>query len=157
MHSSRIACAAFALLSGITFADVARAEFPQVKINHIDASQAPKIRIWASVVTKGWKPPGDKDLTGITLYKKPDKGVAVELFGFEAGELVLPKGLSEEEKKKKEAAPPELALARRSSTPAATSSWSCRASKTPSIAKGHLASARARRPASSSRSSARTT
>ena len=110
MHSSRIACAAFALLSGITFADVARAEFPQVKINHIDASQAPKIRIWASVVTKGWKPPGDKDLTGITLYKKPDKGVAVELFGFEAGELVLPKGLSEEEKKKKEAAPPELAL-----------------------------------------------
>ncbi len=80
MHSSRIACAAFALLSGITFADVARAEFPQVKINHIDASQAPKIRIWASVVTKGWKPPGDKDLTGITLYTHFDLLIAA---GFE--------------------------------------------------------------------------
>jgi|GEM_PF-1097968 len=113
MQHSRIACAALALLSGFsltTLSGEARAEFPQVKINHIDASQAPKIRIWASVVTKGWLPPGDKDLTGITLYKKPDKGAAVELFGFEAGEIVWPKSMSDEDKKKKEAAPPELAL-----------------------------------------------
>lgn len=113
MQHSRIACAALALLSGLsltTFTGEARAEFPQIKINHIDASQAPKIRIWASVVTKGWLPPGDKDLTGITLYKKPDKGAAVELFGFEAGEIVWPKSLSDEDKLKKEKAPPELAL-----------------------------------------------
>jgi len=113
MQHSRIACAALALLSGLSLGaigDEARAEFPQLKINYIDASQAPKIRIWASVVTKGWLPPGDKDLTGITLYKKPEKGTAVELFGFEAGEIVWPKSMSDEDKKKKEKALPELAL-----------------------------------------------
>ena len=106
LHPNRNASAALALLIGAalaTFAPPARAEFPQVKINFVDTSQAPKIRVWASVMTKGWKPPGDKDLTGVTLFRKPEKAAAVELFGFEAGELVLPKGLSEEDKKKKEA------------------------------------------------------
>jgi len=113
-HPTRIARASLAIFSGAlfgTFAAPARADFPQVKINFVDTSKAPKIRVWASVMTKGWKPPGDKDLTGITLFKKPEKAAAVELFGFEAGEIVWPKSLSEDEKKKKEEAPPELALA----------------------------------------------
>lgn len=115
VNTKRNASAGLALLLGAalaTFASPVRAEFPQVKINYVDTSQAPKIRIWASVMTKGWKPQGDKDLTGVTLFRKPQGAAAVEVLGFEEGELVLPKGLSEEEKKQKEAElAAELALA----------------------------------------------
>ncbi|MCA9647209.1 MAG: hypothetical protein KC492_41255, partial [Myxococcales bacterium] len=104
--------AALALLTVSSLAPGVRADFPQLKINFVDTSQAPKIRVWASVASKGFRPPGDKDLSSVTLLKKPDKGQAEALFSFEDGELVWPKGLSEEEQKvleKKMA--PEFALA----------------------------------------------
>ena len=112
MNTLRTASAALAV-AFCALAAPARADFPQVKINFIDTSQAPKIRIWASVMKKDWKVQGDKDLAGITLYKKPEKGQAIELFGFEAGEIVWPKSMSAEDRKKKEKdkAVPELALA----------------------------------------------
>lgn len=104
--------AALLIALATSLASTARAQFPQLKINYIDVSQAPKIRIWASVASKGWRPPGDKDISEVTVMKKPEKGQAVELFSFADGELVWPKSLSDEEKKQKEAAmAPELAIA----------------------------------------------
>lgn len=98
--------------SVVVAGDAARADFPLAKINFIDTSQAPKIRIWASVLKRRWKPPGDKDIGGITLYRKPDKGSAEMLFSIEtSGEIGWPKTMSEDDKKLKEKAPPELALA----------------------------------------------
>lgn len=87
----------------------ARAEFPQVKINAIDTTDAPKIRVWASLLGADLKPAGEKSITGATVFKKPDKTAPVEMFGFEDGEPVWPKGLTEEEIKAKPV--PEMALA----------------------------------------------
>ncbi|MFO0745323.1 MAG: hypothetical protein U1F43_06540 [Myxococcota bacterium] len=92
-----------------TLAAPARAEFPQVKINAIDTSEAPKIRVWASLLGQGLKPAGEKAITGVTLFKKPDKTAPVEMFGFNDGEVAWPKGLTEEEIKAKPV--PEMALA----------------------------------------------
>ncbi|HRE90070.1 MAG TPA: hypothetical protein PK095_13130 [Myxococcota bacterium] len=90
----------------------ARAEFPQIKINHIDTSQAPKIRIWASVAKYNFRPPGDKDITEVTVLRKPEGGTPVELFRFDKGVVAMPKSLSDEEQKAQEAKmAPELALA----------------------------------------------
>lgn len=90
----------------------ARAEFPQIKINHIDTSQAPKIRIWASVAKYNFRPPGDKDITEVTVLRKPEGQTPVELFKFDKGVVAMPKSLSDEEKKAQEAKmAPELALA----------------------------------------------
>jgi hypothetical protein len=112
MQHLRLACAVLALAIVASLVPDARAQFPQLKINYIDVSQAPKIRIWASVASKGWRPPGDKDILGVSVLKKPDKGQAFELFKFEEGELVWPKSLSDAEKKKKEETmAPEVMLA----------------------------------------------
>lgn len=93
-------------------ASPAHADFPQLKINHIDTSQAPKIRIWASIAKYNFRPPGDKEITEVVVYKKPEGQSPVELFGFDKGQVVMPKSLSDEEKKAKEAKmAPELALA----------------------------------------------
>lgn len=90
----------------------ARAEFPQIKINHIDTSQAPKIRIWASIAKYNFRPPGDKDITEVTVLRKPEGQTPVELFKFDKGVVAMPKNLSDEEKKAQEAKmAPELALA----------------------------------------------
>lgn len=93
-------------------ASEALANFPQLKINFIDTSQAPKIRIWASVAKFNFRPPGDKDITEVTVLKKPDKQTPVELFGFDKGTPVMPRSLSDEEKKAREAKmAPELLFA----------------------------------------------
>ncbi len=100
-----------ALLGSLTVSE-ARADFPQLKINFVDTSQAPKIRIWASVAKYNFRPPGDKEIEKVTLFRKPDGQSPVELFGFEKGVLTLPKSLSDEEKVAREAKmAPELALA----------------------------------------------
>jgi hypothetical protein len=114
MHHSRRRPSTVALLLVLglgAVAPTARAEFPQVKINFIDTSEAPKIKIWASAARRGFRPPGDKDLTGVTIFRVPEKGSAQELFALDDGKITWPKGLSEEDIKKKEATPPELALA----------------------------------------------
>lgn len=103
---------AFALTTVAALPTEARAEFPQIKINHVDTSQAPKIRIWASVAKYNFRPPGDKDITEVTVLKKPEGQTPVELFKFDKGVVAMPKSLSDEEKKAREAKmAPELALA----------------------------------------------
>lgn len=102
------------LLLGATLApDAARAQFPQAKINYIDTSEAPKIRIFATLLMPGLKPPGDKAVTGVTLFRKPEGTSPVELFGFVEGEVAWPKSMSEEDikAKEKEKKVPEMALA----------------------------------------------
>ena len=107
----RFALVSLGLLCGtLTLSPVAAVEgdFPQVKINHLDLSEAPKVRVYFSLLSSSLKPALEDNLREVTLYRKPDKGKEEELFGFADGEVVWPKGLSDEEKKKKEEAPPEL-------------------------------------------------
>jgi len=89
-----------------TLGGVALAQFPQVKINSIDTTDAPTIRLWVSLLGDGLRPPNEKAVTGLTVFKKPESGAPIELFGFNDGDVVWPKSVTEEEAKKK--TPPEL-------------------------------------------------
>ena len=95
---------ALALCAIGTFAETARAQDfeGQIKINFIDTTQAPKIRVYASLLKRRAKPPGEKELTGVTLYRKPDKSAPVRMFAFKDGDIVWDKDVTEDEKKKKE-------------------------------------------------------
>lgn len=74
-------------------------EFPQMKINFIDTSEAPKIRIWASIAKRNFRAPSDKDIQEITVYRKPEGGAAEEFFRFAKDGAIVPSPkLSEEEK-----------------------------------------------------------
>jgi hypothetical protein len=86
---------------------------PQLKINHIDTSKAPLVRVFASVLASGARPVDEKLITQVKLYRKPEGAPPEELFGFEDGELKWPKSMDEEaiKKKEKEKAIPELAFA----------------------------------------------
>lgn len=112
MRPHRIVFSLVSAFALVVLTPVAHAEFPQLKINHIDTSQAPKIRIWASVAKYNFRPPGDKEITEVSVLKKPEGGSPVELFSFDKGVAVMPKSLSDEEKKAREVKmAPELALA----------------------------------------------
>ncbi len=86
----------------------ANEDFPQLKLNHIDTSEAPTIRVYFSILSRSLRSATLDNLSEVTLYRKPDKGKAEELFSFEAGELKWPKSMSDEEIKAKEDTPPEL-------------------------------------------------
>jgi len=116
MHAPRPLAVTLVALAGLALAALvapaARAQFPQVKVNYVDTSEAPKVRVYATLLMPGLKPPADKAVTGVTLYRKPDRASPVELFGFQAGDVVWPKGMSEEDikAKEKEKKVPEMAL-----------------------------------------------
>ncbi len=96
-----LACAVIA--TGIFAGPAGAQDFEgQIKINFIDTTQAPKIRVYASLLKRRAKPPGEKELSAVTLYRKPDKSAPVEMFGFKDGEIVWGKEVTDEEKKKKE-------------------------------------------------------
>ncbi len=86
---------------------------PQLKINHIDTSKAPLIRVYASVLGKNVRPVPTDLITQVRLSRKPDGESPVELFSFVDGALTWPKDLEPEELAKREAlaAKPELAFA----------------------------------------------
>lgn len=86
---------------------------PQLKINHIDTSKAPLIRVYASVLAANARPVDEKLISQVKLLRKPAGESAVELFSFVDGELKWPKDMDEETIKKKEKEPvqPELAFA----------------------------------------------
>ncbi len=86
---------------------------PQLKINHIDTSKAPLIRVYASVLGKNVRPIPTDLITQVRLSRKPDGESPVELFAFVDGALTWPKDLEPEELGKREAlaVKPELAFA----------------------------------------------
>jgi len=86
---------------------------PQLKINHIDTSQAPLVRVYASVLAARARSVDPKLISQVKLSRKPEGESPVELFWFEDGELKWPKEMDEEAIKKKEKATgkPELAFA----------------------------------------------
>ncbi len=86
---------------------------PQLKINHIDTSKAPLIRVFASVLAARTRPVDPKLIGEVALFRKPEGESAEKLFSFEGGELKWPKDLDEEaiKKKEKEEGKPELAFA----------------------------------------------
>lgn len=63
---------------------------PQVKINHVDTSEAPTVRVYASFLDRNLRPVDAERLVDIALYRKPDGEKAVRLFGFVEGEAVFP-------------------------------------------------------------------
>ncbi len=85
----------------------------QLKINHIDTSKAPLIRVYASVLGKNVRPVSTDVITDVRLSRKPDGESPVELFSFVDGALTWPKDLEPEELAKREAdaVKPELAFA----------------------------------------------
>lgn len=83
-------------------------DFPQIKINYVDTAEAPKIRIYFSILGPTLKSALEDDVKEVTVYQKPDKAREEELFSLVDGEVTWPKGLSEDEIKKKSKAPPEL-------------------------------------------------
>ncbi|MGM0576771.1 MAG: hypothetical protein ACQEXJ_13690 [Myxococcota bacterium] len=64
--------------------------FPQAKINHVDVSQAPRIRVFVSLLDKRLRQVPDKWLEEVTVSLKPDKAQAEELFSIVDGEPEFP-------------------------------------------------------------------
>lgn len=86
---------------------------PQLKINHIDTSQAPLVRVYASVLAARARAVDPKLISQVKLSRKPTGESAVELFSFNDGELKWPSDMDEAaiKKKEKETGKPELAFA----------------------------------------------
>lgn len=101
------------LFSGETARVEAQTFEPQLKINHIDTSKAPLIRVFGSVLGANARPVDEKLIRQVRLYRKPERGSPEELFAFIEDELQWPKSMDEAEIKKKEEAGtlPELAFA----------------------------------------------
>ncbi|TNF36740.1 MAG: hypothetical protein EP329_04850 [Deltaproteobacteria bacterium] len=100
-----------ALLASLLFAPSAGAEdgdFPQLKINYVDVSQAPKVNVYFSILLGSMRPAVEDDLREVVLAKKPEGAKQEDLFSFVDGEVVWPKSMSDEEKKQKGENPPTL-------------------------------------------------
>jgi len=93
---------------GLAPADVAAQESPklrwsfsqpQAKINHIDFSKAPELKIWVSYLDRKLKPVDHEAFVKrFEVQKKPKKGKATPLFAFLKGELELEEPVEGEEK-----------------------------------------------------------
>ncbi|MCB9734303.1 MAG: hypothetical protein H6745_17060 [Deltaproteobacteria bacterium] len=83
-------------------------DFPQIKINFVDTAEAPKIRVYFSILGPSLRSALEDELKEVTVFQKPDKAKEEELFTIADGEVAWPKGLSEEEVAQKNEAPPEL-------------------------------------------------
>ncbi|MFT7581384.1 MAG: hypothetical protein ACI9MR_003060 [Myxococcota bacterium] len=83
-------------------------DFPQIKINHIDASEAPKIRLYFSLLGRKLNPIMEDDVDQISLFKKPESGSSKEVFSYAKGEFKWPKDTSEEKLAEYADAPPEI-------------------------------------------------
>ncbi len=73
--------------------------FPQIKINHVDTTAAPLIKVYASFLDSRLRPVDhEKFLQELKVSRKPDKQKAVELFSIVDGEPVFPKTDAGEDK-----------------------------------------------------------
>jgi hypothetical protein len=63
---------------------------PQVKINHIDTSDAPTVRVYASFLDRNMRPVEADRLVDLAIYRKPPGEKAKRLFGFVDGEVLFP-------------------------------------------------------------------
>ena len=76
---------------------------PQSKINHIDVSKAPEIKIWVSYLDRKLKPVDHEAFVKrFVVLKKPKKGKASPLFSFLRGELEIPEEGGEDDDDKAE-------------------------------------------------------
>lgn len=95
---------------------LANESFPQAKINYVDATQAPKMKVFVSFLDKRLRPVNfEKYIKEVIVSKKPEKQKPVELFRFVEGEPVFPKAEGEEaaegeEEEEPEGEPPVLTL-----------------------------------------------
>ncbi len=72
-------------------------DFPQAKINMVDLSAAPEVRIWVSLLDKRLHQPAmDKWLEKLTVIERPRRGKRRDLFTIVDGEPALPE-LEEDE------------------------------------------------------------
>ncbi|MCB9728099.1 MAG: hypothetical protein H6744_11450 [Deltaproteobacteria bacterium] len=65
--------------------------FPQAKINHIDTSAAPRIKVYVSLLDARLRQVPEKWPDEITVYQKPEGEKRVELFSIVDGEPQFPK------------------------------------------------------------------
>ncbi len=85
--------------------------FPQAKINHIDVSEAPKIKVYFSLLGSSLKPATLAQVNKVKIYHK-DKGESAEfLMGVADDEPIFPDDMDDSEKADKSENPPELAAA----------------------------------------------
>lgn len=72
-------------------------DFPQAKIDGIDVTGAPRVRLFVSFLDKNLRPvPLDKWLVKLVVYEKPAKGKSEELFSFANGEPAFPEAVEGE-------------------------------------------------------------
>ena len=64
--------------------------FPQAKVNHVDVTQAPLVKVYVSFLDRELRSVDPKLVEAVTVSRKPERERAVELFSIVDGEAVFP-------------------------------------------------------------------